>query len=110
MNEYVLPVFAGAALLVFGALYAFNLRGEYLLRRHSDQAPQAPSRNLPFSITFARLYALIVIGAIGGLLVSTAADRAVVSAAFTLLGTIAGYLAGARSSGRGADERGDDQL
>ena len=46
-----------------------------------------------FSTMFARLYGLLVVAGLGVLLVSSDADNEARTGAFTLLGTVAGYLA-----------------
>ncbi|MCP3997396.1 MAG: hypothetical protein GY722_20415 [bacterium] len=50
------------------------------------------------NVTFARLYGLIVIAVIASALAFAEVTDEARTAAFTLLGTIAGYLAGARAA------------
>jgi hypothetical protein len=67
-----------------------------------------------FGATFARMYGLILIATLAAVLVFADVDDESKTGAFTLLGTIAGYLAGARSqpatqdgqSGEGAGDAG----
>lgn len=75
-----LLIFGGSALLVFAIIYAV----QRLLRRGS------------FNITFARLYGLLAVAILAVGLAFAELGGESKTAAFTLLGTIAGYLAGAK--------------
>ena len=98
----VVVSFGGGAILVFAALYAFYLNGHYKLvgrelqraQRNESSLPSSAPK-FPFSITFARLYGLIVVAVAGALLAFSNVNSSLATAAFTLLGTVAGYLAGA---------------
>ncbi len=90
MSELELIVSFGlATLLIFTATYFFFDRGA---RRHDEQEAR---RRKPFSITFARLFGLITVAFIGAALTFTDVATEFATSAYTLLGTIAGYLAGA---------------
>jgi hypothetical protein len=80
--------FGGGALLLFSAVYYFY---------DSPFNRESKSLTLPhFNITFARLFGLITVAVLGvGLAFAKVTDTFAASA-YTLLGTIAGYLAGAR--------------
>lgn len=54
------------------------------------------------TVTFARLYGLIATAGLGVTLAALNADTDSKTAAFTLLGTVAGYLAGAKPTVGGA--------
>jgi hypothetical protein len=60
-----------------------------------------------FSATFARVYGLILIATLAAALVFANVDGASKTGAFTLLGTIAGYLAGARPTTTTTTGQGD---
>lgn len=75
-------IFAGAAVLVFAVVYAF---GRWRFKS-------------TLNITFARLYALMVIATLAVVVTFADVPTEAKTAAFALLGTIAGYLAGARPS------------
>jgi hypothetical protein len=90
MSELELIIsFGVATLLVFTGTYFFFDRGR---SRHNQDST---SRRRPFSITFARLFGLITVAFIGASLTFTDVATEFATSAYTLLGTIAGYLAGA---------------
>jgi hypothetical protein len=71
-----LVIFGGAAIVIFTGIYIW---------RH------------PLNITFARLYGLLVIAVLGVFMAfAEGLQDEARTAGFTLLGTIAGYLVGAR--------------
>ncbi len=72
------------AVLVFAGLVVLGL---VLIRLFSSKK---------ITVTFARLYGLLAIAALAVVLATTNALTESKSAAFTLLGTVAGYLAGAK--------------
>jgi hypothetical protein len=106
MSDIAIVVsFGGGATLIFAALYAFHLNGQFKLRKalkEQQALPPASSYSFSFSVTFARLYGLLVVAVVGALLAFSSTGSDLVTAAFTLLGTIAGYLAGASSTATGA--------
>lgn len=87
------------AVLVFAGLVVFGL---VLIRVFSSKK---------ITVTFARLYGLLAVAALAVVLATTNALAESKTAAFTLLGTVAGYLAGAKPttvpSGGDADSEGD---
>ncbi len=78
-----LLVFGGAALGVFALIYVLH---------------RFRTKKNTFNITFARLYGLLVLAILATGLAFADIKGETLTAAFTLLGTIAGYLAGARPS------------
>lgn len=58
---------------------------------------QFRNRKAPISITFARLYGLLVVGTLGMVIMFAPGSTESKAPAYTLLGTVAGYLAGAPS-------------
>ncbi len=76
-----LLLFGGATLVVFALIYWFSFN-KNLGRR-------------TLNVTFSRLYGLITVAVLGVALAFAAVGEQSRTAAFTLLGTIAGYLAGA---------------
>ena len=94
----IVVLFGGGVLLIFAALYAFHLNGQYKLRQSAAKDQQARSYSFPFSITFARLYGLVAVAVVGALLAFANTTDTLATAAFTLLGTVAGYLAGASAT------------
>ena len=60
-----------------------------------------------FSANFTRLYGLVLVATLGAALVVANVDTDARTGAFTLFGTIAGYLAGARTSNT-ADAAGNE--
>jgi hypothetical protein len=90
----VVVLFGGGALLLFSAVYYFY---------DSPWNRPARSTNLPhFNITFARLFGLISVAVLGVGLAFSNVNSTFAASAFTLLGTIAGYLAGAKPTVAGA--------
>lgn len=85
-------VFGGAALVAVAVL-----QGMRILQKGA------------FSANFTRLYGLVMIATFASVLVFADVDEQSETGAFTLLGTIAGYLAGAKptSTGSGAGGGGD---
>ncbi|MFI5712956.1 hypothetical protein [Kribbella sp. NPDC051620] len=79
-------VFGFGTLLLFGGIYLF------IDRRRRDRSKGH------FNITFARLFGLITVAVLGGSLAFLGKDEQFTTSAFTLLGTIAGYLAGAKAT------------
>jgi hypothetical protein len=83
-------IFGGGALVVFSAIYYFY-----------DHSPGKPadkgSGAIPhFNITFARLFALMTVAVLGSILAFSKVSAQFAGSAYTLLGTVAGYLAGAK--------------
>jgi hypothetical protein len=90
----VVATFGGGALLLFSAVY-------YFYDSPWNRTPR--STNLPhFNITFARLFGLITVAVLGVGLAFANVSGSFAASAFTLLGTIAGYLAGAKPTVAGA--------
>jgi hypothetical protein len=87
-------------ILWFGGLALAFVGGVQLIRSFRGES---------FSVTFARLYGLIMLATLASVLVFADVDSSAKTGAFTLLGTIAGYLAGARPTGGGGavDDDGD---
>jgi len=87
--------FGAGALLVFAAVYFFYDRFD----RRKASSDAAPVAVRPFNITFARLFGLLTVAVLGvGLALNSSADKELAASAFTLLGTVAGYLAGAKAT------------
>jgi hypothetical protein len=90
----VVATLGGGALLLFSAVY-------YFYDSPWNRAPKSTS--LPhFNITFARLFGLITVAVLGVGLAFANVKESFAASAFTLLGTIAGYLAGAKPTVAGA--------
>jgi hypothetical protein len=93
-------LFGGGALLLFVIVYFF------FDRRHSatgktdcqESKPSGLGHPKPFSITFARLFGLITVAVLAAGLGLAGGDSEFIAPAFTLLGTVAGYLAGAKAT------------
>ena len=83
----LIVAFGLATLLIFTATYFFFDR--------AAKGSENPPKRRPFSITFARLFGLISVAFIGAALTFTDVATEFATSAYTLLGTIAGYLAGA---------------
>lgn len=75
-------------LLLFGTLVLFVFALIYVLHRFW--------RRTAFNITFSRLYGLLVVAILAVALAFAELSGETQTAAYTLLGTIAGYLAGAK--------------
>ena len=87
--------FGAFALLLFAAVYFF-----YDRRAHkSGTTERGPLGGRPFNITFARLFGLLSVAVLGvALAFSKGTNKELAASAFTLLGTVAGYLAGAKAT------------
>jgi glycerol uptake facilitator-like aquaporin len=88
--------FTGA--LWLGVLALFMLSLVYVILRLKDKS---------FSVTYARIYALVAIAGLAVALTFSTVVNEARTAAFTLLGTIAGYLAGAKPTNNPAEVSGD---
>ncbi len=103
-NVQLILVFGAGALVLFSFVYFFFDRA----RKSAMANGKETHGSRPFSITFARLFGLITIGILGvGLSFSTDKDSLAASG-FTLLGTIAGYLAGAKATSTRSAVRRDE--
>jgi hypothetical protein len=89
--------FGGAALVLFALVYFFYDR--FRDKQGSGSAGTPVTGPRPFNITFARLFGLLTVAILGvGLALSKGGNKDLTASAFTLLGTVAGYLAGAKAS------------
>lgn len=85
------------AVLIFSGLLVFGLVAIRVFTKKK------------ITVTFARLYGLMGVAALGVVLATTNALTESKTAAFTLLGTVAGYLAGAKpTTVPGGSGGGDD--
>lgn len=84
--------FGGGVLLLFAVVYFYFDR----YQRPRGSSPEKPTPVLPFNITFARLFGLLAVAILGTGLALSKIEAAALTPAFTLLGTVAGYLAGAK--------------
>lgn len=82
------------AILAFGVVVLAIFSSIYFVRRN-------------INVTFARLFGLAVVAVLGVALAFTDLTDAARTAAFTLLGAIAGYLAGAKASTHVTEGDGD---
>jgi hypothetical protein len=104
--DQLVYLFGGGALLLFAIVYFFFDRGRKDQPLPCDEAakptpdPDGKTRRRgiarPFSITFARLFGLLTVAILGAGLALSGLDGTFLGSAFTLLGTVAGYLAGAK--------------
>lgn len=92
---YAVMVFGAGALVLFALVYFFFDRTG---RAGPGEASTHATRRRPFNITFARLFSLMTVGVLGVGLALSDADAKLAASGFTLLGTIAGYLAGAKAT------------
>jgi hypothetical protein len=97
MHSIAVMWFGGTALLLFSLIYFFFDRGRRP-RAEGAGGQQRLSPVRPFNITFARLFGLMTVAVLGTALALSATDDKLASSAFTLLGTVAGYLAGAKAT------------
>ena len=104
-NAAAVLVFGGLALLLFALVYFFFDRGRRPRRARGADADSTTTRAgllapvRPFNITFARLFGLLTVAVLGtGLALMATENSQIASSAFTLLGTVAGYLAGAKAT------------
>jgi hypothetical protein len=97
MHSIAVMWFGGTALLLFSMIYFFFDRGRRP-RTEDARGQQTLSAVRPFNITFARLFGLMTVAVLGAALALSATDDKLASSAFTLLGTVAGYLAGAKAT------------
>jgi hypothetical protein len=123
-------LFGGGALLLFAIVYFFfdrlrkdqqaSLGTESQPGKDADATPKAPDSKgstadrrgigRPFSITFARLFGLLTVAVLGAGLALSGQDPTFLGSAFTLLGTVAGYLAGAKPTAPAPGEPTDAHL
>src|SRR5687767_438003 len=83
---------AGAVVICSAVYFFFDPRPK---RRERTAAGLVQYQRRQFNITFARLFGLLTVAVLAAALAESALELELATAAFTLLGTIAGYLAGA---------------
>lgn len=92
--------FGSGALILFSAVYFFfDSRAS---TKRAAAGAKGELKRRPFSITFARLFGLLTVAVLAAALATGSVPMELGTAAFTLLGTIAGYLAGAKPTGSAA--------
>ncbi|MBI4942452.1 MAG: hypothetical protein HY830_17060 [Actinobacteria bacterium] len=88
-NSMRVMLFGIGALVIFSGVYFLFDRGKH----------GGAGKYRPFNITFARLYGLLTVAVLGTVLAVTSTEaNTFTGSAFTLLGTVAGYLAGAKAT------------